>query len=94
MALALLPHKAIERLIGTDSFCRVSSEVLNITIDLLVVDIAPGVGKISPEFRTYLDAMKEIDTAGVVSRKDADAILAKYEPVSTSPAASCSSLTP
>ncbi|GAA5822602.1 hypothetical protein JCM5353_005500 [Sporobolomyces roseus] len=47
---------------------------------LVVVDIAPGVGKISPEFRAYLDAMKEIDAAQVHSRKEADAILEKTEP--------------
>lgn len=46
-----------------------------------VVDIAPGVGKISPEFRAYLDAMKEIDDAKVMSRKEADTILHKTEPV-------------
>ncbi|GAA5941305.1 uncharacterized protein JCM15063_006432 [Sporobolomyces koalae] len=47
---------------------------------LVVVDIAPGVGKISPEFQAYLDAMKEIDAAQVHSRKEADAILTKTEP--------------
>ncbi|GAA5883044.1 hypothetical protein JCM16303_006807 [Sporobolomyces ruberrimus] len=47
---------------------------------LVVVDIAPGVGKISPEFRAYLDAMKEIDAAEVHSRKEADSILQKTEP--------------
>lgn len=46
-----------------------------------VVDIAPGVGKISPEFRAYLDAMQEIDAAKVSSRKKADEILQKTEPV-------------
>ncbi|GAA6015187.1 hypothetical protein JCM10207_003635 [Rhodosporidiobolus poonsookiae] len=47
---------------------------------LVVVDIAPGIGKISPEFRAYLDAMKEIDEAKVMSRKEADVILQKTEP--------------
>ncbi|GAA5822034.1 hypothetical protein JCM3770_002258 [Rhodotorula araucariae] len=47
---------------------------------LVVVDIAPGVGKVSPEFQAYLDAMKEIDEAKVMSRKDADVILQKVEP--------------
>ncbi|GAA6059669.1 hypothetical protein JCM10212_000056 [Sporobolomyces blumeae] len=47
---------------------------------LVVVDIAPGVGKISPEFQAYLDAMKEIDAAKVHSRKEADSILSKTEP--------------
>lgn len=48
---------------------------------LLVVDMAPGVGSISVEFKRYLEAMQEIDSALVKSRKEADAILAKYEPV-------------
>ncbi|GAA5941583.1 hypothetical protein JCM1841_002006 [Sporobolomyces salmonicolor] len=47
---------------------------------LVVVDIAPGIGKISPEFRAYLDAMNEIEAAGVHSRKEADLILQKTEP--------------
>ncbi|GAA5962725.1 hypothetical protein JCM3765_006180 [Sporobolomyces pararoseus] len=47
---------------------------------LVVVDIAPGVGKISPEFQAYLNAMKEIDDAQVHSRKEADTILQKTEP--------------
>ncbi|TNY19861.1 Alpha/Beta hydrolase protein [Rhodotorula diobovata] len=47
---------------------------------LVVVDIAPGVGKVSPEFQAYLDAMKAIDDAKVMSRKEADAILQKTEP--------------
>lgn len=46
-----------------------------------MVDIAPGVGSISPEFREYLTAMKEIDDANVKSRKEADVILQKYEKV-------------
>ncbi|KAM0787325.1 hypothetical protein ACM66B_007098 [Microbotryomycetes sp. NB124-2] len=60
MALALAPHKAIERLV--------------------VVDIAPGSGKISPEFRTYLDTMRRIQDANVKSRKEADEILQSVEP--------------
>ena len=54
---------------------RLSSRLL----PLSVVDIAPAVGAISPEFREYLTAMKEIEAAGVKSRKEADAILQKYE---------------
>ncbi|GAA6038748.1 hypothetical protein JCM8097_002380 [Rhodosporidiobolus ruineniae] len=46
---------------------------------ICVVDIAPGIGKISPEFQAYLDAMKEIDEAKVMSRKEADTILQKTE---------------
>ncbi|KAK4048645.1 hypothetical protein OIV83_004615 [Microbotryomycetes sp. JL201] len=47
---------------------------------LVVVDIAPGSGKISPEFRTYLDTMKQVQDAKVKSRKEADEILQKVEP--------------
>ena len=47
-----------------------------------MVDIAPAVGSISPEFREYLTAMKEIEAAAVKSRKEADVILQKYEKVS------------
>lgn len=46
-----------------------------------MVDMAPGVGKISPEFHNYINAMKEIEKAAVHSRKEADEILTKYEPV-------------
>lgn len=47
-----------------------------------VIDISPAVGKISPEFQAYLDAMKDIDDARVMSRKEADTILQKTESVS------------
>lgn len=50
-----------------------------------MVDIAPAVGSISPEFREYLAAMKEIEGAAVKSRKEADAILEKYEKASSAP---------
>ncbi|KAL8290008.1 hypothetical protein RQP46_002947 [Phenoliferia psychrophenolica] len=46
---------------------------------LVVVDMAPGVGKISPEFGAYLKGMQEITAAKVFNRKEADAILSKYE---------------
>lgn len=57
------------------------SALLTLRFHPVVVDIAPGIGKISPEFRAYLDAMKEIDEAKVSSRKEADSILHKTEPV-------------
>ncbi|KAK4053997.1 hypothetical protein OIO90_003642 [Microbotryomycetes sp. JL221] len=47
---------------------------------LVVVDIAPGSGKISPEFKTYLETMKQINNEKVTSRKQADEILQKVEP--------------
>ena len=47
--------------------------------------MAPGVGKISPEFGAYLKGMHEITAAKVFNRKEADAILTKYESVSPLP---------
>ncbi|KAK4706015.1 hypothetical protein P7C70_g188, partial [Phenoliferia sp. Uapishka_3] len=46
---------------------------------LVVVDMAPGIGKISPEFGAYLKGMQEVTEAKVHSRKEADDILSKYE---------------
>ncbi|KAJ1300080.1 hypothetical protein OPQ81_002562 [Rhizoctonia solani] len=46
---------------------------------LVVVDISPAVGPISPEFRRYIDAMKEIDDAKVMTKKQGEEILKKYE---------------
>ncbi|KAF8721187.1 Alpha beta-hydrolase, partial [Rhizoctonia solani] len=46
---------------------------------LVVVDISPAVGPISPEFRRYIDAMKEIDHANVKTKKEGEEILKKYE---------------
>lgn len=48
---------------------------------LVVLDMSPAVGQISPDFAKYLEAMKAIVAARVRSRKEADQILAKYEPV-------------
>ncbi|POY74906.1 hypothetical protein BMF94_1882 [Rhodotorula taiwanensis] len=47
---------------------------------LVVVDISPAIGKLSPEFEAYIGAMKEIDAAKVHSRKEADEILERTEP--------------
>ena len=49
---------------------------------LIVVDISAAKGPISDEFRTYVKAMKEIEAKHTKSRKEADAILQAYEPVS------------
>lgn len=46
-----------------------------------MVDISPAIGKLSPEFEAYIGAMKEIDAAKVHSRKEADEILERTEPV-------------
>ncbi|CAE7175971.1 unnamed protein product [Rhizoctonia solani] len=46
---------------------------------LVVVDVSPAVGPISPEFRRYIHAMKEIDDAKVKTKKEGEEILKKYE---------------
>ncbi|KAB5592139.1 Alpha/beta-hydrolase [Ceratobasidium theobromae] len=51
----------------------------NMLSRLVVVDISPAVGPISPEFRRYIDAMREIDTANVKTKKEGEDILKKYE---------------
>ena len=49
---------------------------------LVVVDIAPSKGSLSPEFQNYIDAMMRIEKSGVGSRKEADDMLVPHEPVS------------
>lgn len=59
----------------------VSSDILS---QLIVVDIAPSIGKLSNEFRMYISAMQEIEAlpAGVIkTRTDADNRLKAYEAV-------------
>lgn len=46
---------------------------------LVVVDIAPGAGRISDEFRSYITAMQAVEDAQVKSKKEADPILEQYE---------------
>ncbi|GAA5982472.1 hypothetical protein JCM10908_006661 [Rhodotorula pacifica] len=46
---------------------------------LVVVDISPAVGKISPEFQAYVTAMNQIQDAKVHSRKEADDLLQATE---------------
>lgn len=46
---------------------------------LMVVDISPMKGKISDEFVTYLNGMKEINSMEIKNRKEADQILSKFE---------------
>lgn len=48
---------------------------------LIVVDISPARGKISADFAKYTHGMQEVDDARVKSKKQADVILQKYEPV-------------
>ena len=51
---------------------------------LISVDMSPARGAISAEFAQYIDGMREVQAAGVSSKKEADAILQKYEEVSGS----------
>lgn len=46
-----------------------------------MVDISPAVGKVSPEFQAYINAMHQIQDAKVQSRKEADDLLQETEPV-------------
>lgn len=46
---------------------------------LVVVDISPAVGPVSPEFRQYVIAMQEIEAAQVKTKKEGDEILKKHE---------------
>ena len=51
---------------------------------LIVLDIAPSIGSLSPEFIQYIDIMQKIEALppGVIkTRTDADNILKTYESV-------------
>ena len=48
---------------------------------LISVDMSPARGAISAEFAQYIDGMREVQAAGVSSKKEADVILQKYEEV-------------
>lgn len=53
---------------------------------LIVVDIAPSIGKLSAEFQQYISAMQQIEAlpvGAIKTRTDADKRLQKYEPVRT-----------
>lgn len=50
---------------------------------LIVVDISPAKGAISPEFRRYITGMREVDEAEVESKKEGDKMLQSYEEVCT-----------
>jgi hypothetical protein len=56
----------------------------NVLSKLIVADIAPSVGNLSPDFIRYISAMQEIEALapGVIkSRADADKKLQSYEQV-------------
>ncbi len=48
---------------------------------LVVADVSPIRGKISPEFQNYADGMIQLEKMRVKSRKEAFDILAEYEQV-------------
>ena len=48
---------------------------------LIVVDIAPARGALSPEFQGYIEAMKRIEANQVKTRQEADRVLQPYEQV-------------
>ncbi|EAU85248.2 mitochondrial protein [Coprinopsis cinerea okayama7 len=48
--------------------------------DLIVVDVSPVKGRISHQFRTYVDTLKEIQDLGLKTRKEAADHLARVEP--------------
>lgn len=49
--------------------------------NLIVADIAPSKGELSPEFKGYVEGMKKIEASKVASRKEAQAILTEFEEV-------------
>jgi hypothetical protein len=49
--------------------------------NLIVADIAPSRGDLSPEFQEYIEAMKRIVRSNVSTRKEAQEILSEYESV-------------
>lgn len=55
----------------------------NMLSNLIVADIAPSKGDLSPEFKGYVDGMKKIEASKVSTRKEAQDILAEYEKVRT-----------
>lgn len=50
---------------------------------LISVDMSPARGKLSPEFEQYVKAMLDINEKRCESRKQAEELLAKTEPVSS-----------
>ncbi|KAH9068398.1 alpha/beta-hydrolase, partial [Lactarius deliciosus] len=49
---------------------------------LIIADVAPSNAMLSSEFQGYIEAMSKIEKSRVTSRKEAQDILAPYEPVS------------
>lgn len=56
----------------------------NLLKNLIVVDIAPVKAKMSPQFRSYVEAMRRIESEKLKSRKEASELLSTYEKVNSS----------
>jgi hypothetical protein len=48
---------------------------------LIVADITPARGELSPEFRKYTDVMLKIEASNIHSRKEANKMIQEVEPV-------------
>jgi hypothetical protein len=49
--------------------------------NLIVADMTPAKGDLSSEFRGYIEGMKKIEESKVLTRNDAQNIIAQYEKV-------------
>lgn len=52
--------------------------------NLIIADIAPSRGRLSPDFEMYLEAMQKIEAAKLKTRKEADTMLHDFVKVSLS----------
>jgi hypothetical protein len=85
-------HLRFDPLLTNETFHRggkvamavaLSTELPADTIEhLIVADIAPSNAALSTEFQGYIDAMNKIEQSEVSSRREAQDILASFEPVS------------
>jgi len=66
-----------------------TAEERNLIEKLIVIDISPAVGPVSPEFHKYVKGMQAIEAAEVRSRKEADLILQDFESVSPCRCSTC-----
>ena len=49
--------------------------------NLIVADVSPIQGQISPEFKGYIEAMQKIEAMKLKTRKEASMVLESYEEV-------------
>lgn len=61
-----------------------SSIPSNLIKNLIVADIAPSRGRLSPDFEMYLQAMRTIEDAKLKTRKEADHMLQEFVKVQSS----------